>query len=87
MNKSCLVYSISNAWSGGSWTVSGVAGLLAAYPAAFHAVQWLGAVYLGGVTFAQLWQAGRAVERRPGGVHRADALFRTERAPWCPERF
>lgn len=47
----------------------------------------LGAVYLGGVTFAQLWQAGRAVERRPGGVHRADALFRTERAPWCPERF
>jgi predicted acetyltransferase len=47
----------------------------------------LGAVYLGGFTFAQLWQAGRAVERRPGGVHRADALFRTERAPWCPERF
>ena len=29
MNKSCLVYSISNAWSGGSWTVSGVAGAFA----------------------------------------------------------
>ncbi len=28
--------------------VAGVAGLLAAYPAAFHAVQWLGAVYLAG---------------------------------------
>ena len=27
--------------------VAGVAALLTAYPAAFHAVQWLGAAYLG----------------------------------------
>jgi len=26
-------------------------------------------------------------ERTPGGIERADALFRTDRAPWCPRVF
>ncbi|UST54330.1 LysE family translocator [Comamonadaceae bacterium OTU4NAUVB1] len=34
--------------------VAGVAALLAAYPAAFHAVQWLGAVYLAWLGFKML---------------------------------
>lgn len=34
--------------------VAGVAGLLAAYPAAFSAVQWLGALYLGWMGFKML---------------------------------
>ena len=34
--------------------VAGVASLLAAYPAAFHAVQWLGAAYLGWMGFKML---------------------------------
>ena len=50
-------------------------------------VDALGAAYLGGFSFAQLAQAGRATERRAGGLRRADALFRGERAPWCPEIF
>jgi predicted acetyltransferase len=50
-------------------------------------VSALGSVYLGGFTFAQLAQALRLEEARPGGVARADALFRTDRAPWCPEIF
>jgi predicted acetyltransferase len=50
-------------------------------------VTTLGSVYLGGFTWAQLVQAGRVEELRGGAVHRADALFRTERAPWCPEIF
>ena len=29
------------------WAVAGVAAVLTAYPTAFYAVQWLGAVYLG----------------------------------------
>jgi predicted acetyltransferase len=50
-------------------------------------VQGLGATLLGGFTFAQLARAGRAEEGARGGLARADALFRAERAPWCPEIF
>ena len=39
--------------------VAGVAALLAAYPAAFHAVQWLGAGYLA-------WMGFRMLRARPG---------------------
>jgi predicted acetyltransferase len=47
----------------------------------------LGSVYLGGFTFAQLERAGRVEALRPGALVAADALFRTDRAPWCPEIF
>ena len=40
--------------------VAGVAALLAAYPAAFRAVQWLGAVYLA-------WLGARMLLAKPGG--------------------
>jgi predicted acetyltransferase len=50
-------------------------------------VRELGSVYLGGFTFTQLAEAGRVVELEPGALARADALFRTDRAPWCPEIF
>jgi predicted acetyltransferase len=47
----------------------------------------LGSAYLGGFSFADLARAGRLEERAPGAVERADALFRTAIAPWCPEIF
>ena len=47
----------------------------------------LGSVYLGGFTFDQLLRAGRLEELKPGGVARADELFRTARQPSCPEIF
>jgi predicted acetyltransferase len=47
----------------------------------------LGSVYLGGFTWAQLARALRVTELRPGAVARADALFRHDVAPWCPEIF
>lgn len=43
----------------------------------------LGATYLGGATFAQLASAGRIEERTEGALTRADAIFRSEPAPWC----
>jgi predicted acetyltransferase len=46
-------------------------------------VNELASAYLGGVAFAQLALAGRVVERSVGGLARADALFRSEPAPWC----
>jgi predicted acetyltransferase len=47
----------------------------------------LGSAFLGGVTFAQLRGASRLEELRDGAVARADALFRTDLHPWCPEIF
>lgn len=47
----------------------------------------LGSVYLGGFTFGELARAGRVEELAPGAIDRADALFRADRYPWCPEIF
>src|SRR5262249_27823397 len=47
----------------------------------------LASAYLGGFSWRQLAAACRVEELRPGGLARADALFRTELAPWCPELF
>jgi predicted acetyltransferase len=47
----------------------------------------LGAVYLGGSTFRQLHRAGRIEEAVPGALARADALFASDPAPWCPFSF
>jgi predicted acetyltransferase len=47
----------------------------------------LGAAYLGAFSMRQLAEAGRVRELQPGGIKRADALFRPERAPWCPRVF
>lgn len=41
--------------------VAGVAALLSAYPAAFHAVQWLGAAYLS-------WLGGKMLLAKPGAA-------------------
>lgn len=45
-------------------------------------VDALAAAYLGGVSFSTLARAGRVQEQVAGAVARADAMFRTERAPW-----
>jgi predicted acetyltransferase len=50
-------------------------------------VQALGSAYLGGVSFAELARAGRLEELKDGALARADALFRWDRHPWCPEIF
>jgi predicted acetyltransferase len=47
----------------------------------------LGSVYLGGFTFGDLVRGSRAQELVPGAVERADALFASSVAPWCPEIF
>jgi predicted acetyltransferase len=45
----------------------------------------LGAAYLGGVSFSTLEAAARAVSPSADLLALADAMFRTERLPWCPE--
>ncbi len=47
----------------------------------------LAAVYLGGNRFRTLMQAGRVEELQKGAIARADAMFATDRTPWCPSHF
>jgi len=47
----------------------------------------LGAVYLGGNRFSTLAAAGRVEEKKSGAIARADAMFASQPAPWCPSHF
>jgi predicted acetyltransferase len=76
------------AWNQGRWHVTGQGTKRTdAAPDLRCDVTALGSVYLGGFTWAQLARALRVDELRPGAIARADAMFRTDRAPWCPEVF
>jgi predicted acetyltransferase len=72
----------------GVWTIAdGTARRSRRRPDVRLDVQALGSVFLGGFTFADLARAERVEESARRGLARADALFRTDAAPWCPEIF
>jgi predicted acetyltransferase len=75
-------------WNEGRWEVeSGSARRTDAEADIALSAQSLGSAYLGGISFASLARAGRAEELKDGALMRADALFRWDRHPWCPEIF
>lgn len=47
----------------------------------------LGAAYLGAFRLSDLARAGRVEELAAGALRRADALFASDRAPWCATMF
>jgi predicted acetyltransferase len=72
----------------GTWTIEGDGARRSSRrPDVRVDVQGLSATLLGGFSFGALARSGRAEEGARGGLARADALFRVERAPWCPEIF
>ena len=72
----------------GTWTVEGGEARRSRRRADLRLdVQALASAYLGGFTFAELARAGRVEEVARGGIARADALYRVEAKPWCPEIF
>jgi predicted acetyltransferase len=75
-------------WNAGRWRVAraGVEKTTAEADLACD-VASLGCVYLGGFTFAQLARSMRVKELRAGAIAPADAMFHSDRAPWCPELF
>jgi predicted acetyltransferase len=80
------------AWNDGRWSLNVDSGVPRVEPTTDASdiacdVTDVAAAYLGAFSFAQLADAGRASEQSPGGIARADALFRTDRAPWCPRVF
>ncbi|PYO57601.1 MAG: GNAT family N-acetyltransferase [Candidatus Rokuibacteriota bacterium] len=75
-------------WNEGGWRVSdGGVARTDDEPELRCDVTALGSVYLGGFTWTQLARALRVDEVRRGAIARADALFHTGPAPWCPEIF
>ncbi|TMI99370.1 MAG: GNAT family N-acetyltransferase [Alphaproteobacteria bacterium] len=75
-------------WNAGRWRVSRGRAERASEKADLACdVASLGCVYLGGFTFAQLARALRMRELGAGAIARADTMFRSDRAPWCPEVF
>jgi predicted acetyltransferase len=94
-----LVLEVTDAfcpWNAGRWRLvaSGESGLAAAIlertdtPAdlAVDATD-LGAAYLGAFRPSELARAGRVEELVPGALRRADAIFASDRAPWCVTMF
>lgn len=86
-----VVFEIADAfcpWNAGRWRVSPRGAERSTDDADLTCdITALGSVYLGGFTFGQLARAGRVIEARPGAAAGADALFPSDRAPWCPEIF
>jgi len=75
-------------WNDGTWTVAdGSAKRSSRRPDVRLDATALGAAYLGGHSFSELARAGLVEEASRGGLARADALFASDRAPWCPEIF
>jgi len=75
-------------WNAGRWRVArGAIEKTTAEADLACDVASLGCVYLGGFTFAQLARSLRMKELRAGAIARADAMFHSDRAPWCPELF
>ena len=83
-----MVIEVSDAfcpWNDGRYGLDG--SRTTAGPDLRLSVDALGCAYLGGFTFSDLLRSGRVEEVKEGAVARADALFRTDRKPWCPEIF
>lgn len=79
-------------WNDGRWALRVEDGVPFVEPATDSAdlacdITDLAAAYLGAFSFSQLAAAARIEELAPGGIGRADALFRTDRAPWVPMTF
>jgi predicted acetyltransferase len=75
-------------WNAGRWRLSSAGAERTQQSAGLACdVTALGSAYLGGFSFRQMASAGRVEEKTAGAVARADALFRSDRAPWCPEIF
>lgn len=75
-------------WNEGRWRVHGGGAERTDAEADLRCdITELGSVYLGAFTWTQLVRAGQVEETRDGAAARADAIFHTDRAPWCPEIF
>jgi predicted acetyltransferase len=79
-------------WNEGRWSLEGGPDGATVGPARAEAdlvldASTLASAYLGTVPCSTLARAGRVTEAGTDAVRRADAMFASERAPWCPHVF
>jgi predicted acetyltransferase len=79
-------------WNEGRWSLEGGPDGATVGPARAEAdlvldASTLASAYLGTVPFSTLARAGRVTEAGTDALRRADAMFASERAPWCPHVF
>jgi predicted acetyltransferase len=74
-------------WNAGRWRVGRETDRTEDDPDLELDVADLASAYLGAYSFSRLAAAERVRELKDGAIARADGLFRTERAPYCPEDF
>jgi predicted acetyltransferase len=92
-SRESLVLELEDAfcpWNAGRYLLDGgarQAARTAAEPDLRLDVRALGSAYLGGFSFRRLADAGHVETRTEEAIDRADRLFRSPRAPWCPEIF
>ena len=83
-----LVFGVSDTfcpWNEGSFALDGTKAR--SEPDLRLSAAALGTAFLGGFSFSELLRAGQVEEVTEGAIARADALFRTDPKPWCPEIF
>jgi predicted acetyltransferase len=78
-------------WNAGDWTlrVEGGRGTVTkgGQPEISLDISALAAVYLGEFSFSDLQRSLRVHNAAAGSIEKADAVFRTDVAPWCVENF
>jgi predicted acetyltransferase len=79
-------------WNEGTWELEGGPGGASCRPTDVEPdlaldASTLACAYLGAVPFRHLAPAGRVEERTAGALDRADAMFASDPAPWCPHVF
>ena len=79
-------------WNAGRWELEGATEGATCRPSEAEPDLVLGAgelasIYLGAIRPSVLAEAGRLAELTDGSLHRADAMFATDLAPWCAHIF
>jgi predicted acetyltransferase len=86
-----LTFEVADAfcpWNEGTWRLAGgTAARTDEAPMLRLDAEALGSIYLGGISFSELQQAGRVEVVEEGALARADRLFGWPLHPWCPEIF
>ena len=92
-SRESLVMEIEDAmcpWNSGRFRLDGETGRVTRTheQAEMHLpISSLGSAYLGGLTFSRMADVGAVEGKSDDAVEKADRLFHTARAPWCPEIF
>ena len=92
-SRESLVFDIEDTmcpWNNGRFRLDGETGRAARtheHPDIRLPISSLGSAYLGGLTFSRMAEVGAVESKTDGAIEKADRLFHSARAPWCPEIF